>query len=90
MGRREALVQTVSGTAVSILTSGSVLTVVGLLMGYISSNQLLSQLGLLLGRGALFSLGIVLLVLPGLLSVTDKLVMGRRAKAEELIKEERT
>ncbi len=88
LGRKDALVRTVSGTAVSILTSGSVLTVVGLLMGYISSNLLLSQLGFLLGRGALFSLGIVLLVLPGLLCATDKLVMGRRPKAEDRMKEE--
>ncbi len=76
--RREALVKTVADTAVSILTSGSVLAVVGLLMGYMSSNQLLAQLGLLLGRGALFSLGAVLFVLPGLLGMTDRLVMGRR------------
>ena len=75
---REAMVKTVGDTAVSILTSGSVLTVVGLLMGYISSNQLLAQLGLLLGRGAIFSLCAVLFVLPGLLRATDRLVMGRR------------
>ncbi len=81
--RREALAATVSGTAVSILTSGSVLAVVGLLMGYLSSNRLLAQLGLLLGRGALFSLAAVLFVLPGLLSMTDKLVMGRRETAEK-------
>ncbi len=76
--KREALAATVSGTAVSILTSGSVLAVVGLLMGYLSSNRLLAQLGLLLGRGTLFSLGIVLFVLPGLLSMTDALTLGRR------------
>ena len=73
--------KTVADTAVSILTSGSVLTVVGLLMGYISSNQLLAQLGLLLGRGAIFSLCAVLFVLPGLLCATDRLVMGRRGRA---------
>ena len=81
--RKEAMVKTVADTAVSILTSGSVLAVVGLLMGYMSSNQLLAQLGLLLGRGALFSLGAALLVLPGLLSMTDKLVMGRRKALRE-------
>ena len=83
MPRKEALTATVSGTAVSILTSGSVLAVVGLLMGYLSSNRLLAQLGLLLGRGALFSLGIVLFVLPGLLAATDKLVMGRRGTVRD-------
>ena len=78
LDRKAAMVKTVADTAVSILTSGSVLAVVGLLMGYVSSNQLLAQLGLLLGRGALFSLAIVLFVLPGLLCMTDRLVMGRR------------
>ena len=86
--RHQAVVKTVADTAVSILTSGSVLTVVGLLMGYISSNQLLAQLGLLLGRGTIFSLGAVLLVLPGLLYVSDRLVMGRRRDAG-IEKEER-
>ncbi len=81
--KKEALIATVSGTAVSILTSGSVLAVVGLLMGYLSSNRLLAQLGLLLGRGALFSLGVVLFVLPGLLAASDKLVMFRRQTAEK-------
>ncbi len=81
--KKEALTATVSGTAVSILTSGSVLAVVGLLMGYLSSNRLLAQLGLLLGRGALFSLAVVLFVLPGLLAATDRLVLFRRQKQEE-------
>ncbi len=80
LARREALVKTVADTAVSILTSGSVLAVVGLLMGFISSNRLLAEMGLLLGRGAIFSLAAVLFVLPGLLTMTDRLVMGRRRK----------
>ena len=57
------------------MTSGSVLTVVGLLMGYISTNQLLAQLGLFIGRGAIFSLAIVLFVLPGLLYLFDRLIV---------------
>ena len=58
--KKEAVIQTIMDVTVSILTSGSTLTVVGLLMGYISSNQLLGQLGLFIGRGAIFSLIIVL------------------------------
>jgi hypothetical protein len=44
-------------------------------MGWLSTNQLLSQLGTFLGRGAVFSLVIVLFVLPGLLFICDRLVM---------------
>lgn len=76
--KKESAIQTVSDTAVSILTSGTVLTVVGLLLGYFSSNQLLSQLGIFIGRGALFSLAIVLFVLPSLLSLFDWFVTKKK------------
>lgn len=75
LSKKEAVVETISNVTVSILTSGSVLTVVGLLLGYISTNQLLAQLGIFIGRGAIFSLIIVLFVLPGLLSLFDRLVI---------------
>ena len=76
----QAVVHTVSDVTVSILTSGLALTVVGLLLGYFSSNQLIAQLGLFIGRGAVFSMGIVLFVLPGLLSVFDRLVIRKKKK----------
>ncbi len=74
----EAAAKTVADVTASILTSGSALTVVGLLLGRLSTNQLLAQIGQLIGRGALFSLALVLLVLPGLLMLLDRLVIGRR------------
>lgn len=78
--KREAVSQTWSDVFVSIMTSGSVLTVVGFLMGWMSTNQLLAQLGVFLGRGALLSLAIVLFVLPGLLYVSDGLILKKKAK----------
>ena len=72
--KKDALCQTISDVTVSIITSGLVLTLVGFLLGYISTNQLLAQLGIFIGRGAIFSLLIVLFVLPGLLFLCDKLV----------------
>lgn len=76
--KKEAVRQTIADVTVSILTSGSVLTVVGLLLGYISTNQLLAQLGIFVGRGAIFSLLIVLLILPGLLYLFDGLIIKRK------------
>lgn len=73
--KKEAVIQTIMDVTVSILTSGGTLTVVGLLMGYISSNQLLGQLGLFIGRGAIFSLIIVLFVLPGILYLFDHFII---------------
>lgn len=78
MGKKEAVIHTVSGVTISILVSGSVLTTVGLLLGYISTNQLLAQLGIFIGRGAIFSLVIVLFVLPGFLYLFDRLVIGKK------------
>lgn len=83
LGKKETVVETVSDVTLSILTSGSVLTVVGLLLGYVSSNQLLAQLGIFIGRGAILSLSIVLLVLPGLLYLFDRLVI-REKKGKHL------
>ncbi|MGN0575744.1 MAG: RND family transporter [Ruminococcus sp.] len=74
MPKKQAVVQTVSSCAVSVLTSGSVLTVVGFLIGFISTHGLLAQLGIFLGRGTLCSLGIVMFAVPGLLYLCDKLI----------------
>lgn len=79
--KKEAVWHTISDVTVSILTSGIVLTAVGLLLGYISTNQLLAQLGIFVGRGAIFSLMIVLLILPGLLFLFDKLITRTPKKA---------
>lgn len=83
--KKQAIVETVSAVAVSILTSASVLTVVGFLLGIVSTHGLLSQLGYFLGKGTLCSLAIVLFVLPGLLYLFDKLVVRNRKNAKEAI-----
>ncbi|MCC8120929.1 MAG: MMPL family transporter [Oscillospiraceae bacterium] len=74
MGKKQAVVSTISSCTVSILTSGSVLTVVGFLLGLLSSHGLIAQLGMFLGVGALSSMAIVLFVLPGLLYIFDGLI----------------
>jgi uncharacterized protein len=84
--KKEAIVQTVSAVAVSILTSASVLTVVGFLLGIFSTHGLLSQLGYFLGKGTLCSLAIVLFVLPGLLYLFDKLIIRNKKSKEVIVK----
>ncbi len=78
--KKEAIVKTLEAVTVSILTSGSVLTVVGFLLGIISTHGLLSQLGYFLGRGTICSLLIVLFVLPGLLYLFDRFIVGKNRK----------
>ena len=86
MGKKEAVVQTVSSVTVSILTSGLVLTVVGFLLGYVTTHALLSQLGFFIGRGALMSMAIVLFALPGLLYLLDGLI-ERTTKGASFMKQ---
>lgn len=84
--KKEAVISTISAVSVSILTSASVLTMVGFLLGTFSTHGLLSQLGFFLGKGTLCSLAIVLFVLPGMLYIFDKLVIGKKKSKEVLSK----
>lgn len=80
LDKKSSVVHTISEVFVSIMTSGSVLTIVGFLLGWISSNQLLAQLGIFVGRGAIFSLAIVLFVLPGLLYICDGMIISKKKR----------
>ena len=74
MPKKQAIVSVISSCTVSVLTSGSALTVVGFLLGHFSTHGLLAQLGFFIGRGTLFSLAIVMFVLPGLLFLLDGVI----------------
>ncbi len=87
MYKREALNKTINDTSISILTSGLILTISGLMLGSMSTNMLVSQHGYLIGRGAFFSLLSVLIFLPVLMMLCDRLIekttLGIRFKREE-------
>ena len=82
MNKREAVGNTVSAVAVSLLTSGTVLASVGFLLGYLSTHGILSQIGMLLGRGTLLSTITVFFVLPGMLYLFDGLIKHTTLKAD--------
>lgn len=84
--KKTAVVETVSSCTVSVITSASVMAAIGFLLGSISTHGILSQLGVLVGRGALLSLAIVLLVLPGLLYIFDRLVCRGKHERKKKIK----
>ena len=88
LDKKDAMITTISDVTVSILTSGIVLTVVGFLMGIISSNKLLAQLGIFIGRGALFSIAIVLFALPGMLMLFDKFIVKKKKDISDTITNE--
>jgi len=86
LDKKAAVPQTLTDVFVSIMTSGSVMTLVGFLLGWISSNELIAQLGVFIGRGAVFSLAIVLLVLPGLLYICDGMIIRNKSKRKAAVK----
>ena len=83
MGSRDAAVTAIAKSAISILTSGGILTVVGYLLYFTSSIQAISQVGRLVGRGALLSMLLVLSLLPALLAAFDKPIRCQQQRAVE-------
>lgn len=81
--KRQAQIQAISKSTLSILTSGGILTVVGYLLFFTSSIQAISQVGRLVGRGAILSMVLVLSLLPALLTVFDKPIQKQQKKAEQ-------
>lgn len=71
--RYTAMAESENAVFSTIITSGSILTITGFALG-IAASGVVAQLGILLGIGTLASILIVLLILPSLLLLTEKLV----------------
>lgn len=74
MDRRQAAVQAIVDSGPSILTSAAILAGVTLSMGFLTSIQSVSEMAILIGRGALLSMGMVFILLPALLLVSDRVI----------------
>jgi hypothetical protein len=68
----KALGYALKKASIPIMISGFVLASAGFAEMLFSEIQVVSDIGLLIGRGALLSLGLVLLILPALLLIFDK------------------
>lgn len=85
--KARAVKHTVSRSALSVLTSGSILTIVGYGLYKVSSVSAIGDLGHLIGRGALISVILVLFLLPTLLVAGDRwLVRSERAPFKTRVK----
>lgn len=73
MGKRAAVEGTLSEHFLSVMTSAIILSVAGLSMCVQSTVEIVSALGLLLARGTAMSFALVMLALPGLLMLFDRL-----------------
>ena len=69
--RLQAMAESLNAVFPTIITSGVILTLTGFVLS-VAASGVVSALGSLLGAGAALSMGIVLLVLPSLLLVTEK------------------
>lgn len=58
----------------TIFTSGSILAAAGTLVGLLSSDAAISSIGIALGRGTVISILLVMLILPQLLLLCDKII----------------
>lgn len=82
----EAVKGTINDNIISIITSGLILSVAGMSLKMTSSMEIVKELGLLLFRGTLLSMALVLLALPALLILFDR-VTAKLTKTPFLIKE---
>lgn len=83
MGKKEAAIKAVSDSGLSIITSAGILTAAGFTVGFASSLDGIAQLGILIGRGALLSGLTVLIILPQLLVVADRILRIRKKPVAE-------
>ena len=71
---KQAMVESLSQSFPTILTSGTIMSVAGFLIGGISTDATIGSVGLTLGRGTVTSIFLVMSVLPQLLLLGDALI----------------
>ena len=81
MSALNAIKKTVDEKLFSIAISAAILSSVGFILWFTSSNPVVSSIGLLLGRGTILAFVMVILFLPALLLVFDRLIERTTWKA---------
>lgn len=74
MSKYDAIKDSINLAFPTIFTSGSILACAGFAIGFFSSDPVISTIGICLGRGTLISIVLVLLILPQLLVLGDKII----------------
>ncbi|WP_253286852.1 RND family transporter [Virgibacillus sp. MSJ-26] len=81
MGALAAIKKTINEKIFSIAVPASILSSVGFILWLTSSDPIISSIGILLGRGTLLAFTLVVLFLPALLVVLDRLIQKTTLKA---------
>ena len=74
MGKKDACISAIKLSCPSVFTSGTIIILAGYIIHFISTTAAIGDLGHLIGRGALFSVFLVLTVLPALLVLCDRII----------------
>lgn len=80
LDKKQAAINAISKSALSILTSGTILTTVGYGLYFTSTVAAIADIGRLVGRGALLSMLLVLTLLPILLTLFDKAIFNQKKR----------
>ncbi len=72
--RKVAVVEALNQAFPTIITSGTIMCSAGFVIGKVTSNAVIASLGVTLGWGTLISIILVMLILPQILLVGDKLI----------------
>ncbi len=86
---KQAAVSAIRTAGISVTVSALILTVAGFTLGIISEINAVSEIGNLLGRGAALSGILVLVVLPALLVLFDKVIMRTTLNTKNIIAHDR-
>lgn len=89
MEKKQAAITAIGSSALSILTSGTILTTVGYGLYFTSSVAAIAGIGRLIGRGALFSMILVLSLLPALLTMSDRMILNQKKRLQKMIEHRR-
>ena len=89
MKPKKAALGALQASMLSILTSGTILTVAGYAIYFVVSVEAIKDIGHMLGRGAILSMGFVLLAVPGLMTMLDKQIMKEREIRNRVMEKKR-
>ncbi len=88
--KKEACIEALRLSCSSIFTSGTIIILAGYIIHFISTTAAIGDLGHLIGRGALFSVFLVLTVLPALLVMFDSIITSNEwDRMEKFLKRRR-
>jgi predicted RND superfamily exporter protein len=76
-GKKSALRETYKDAIHTIMTSGSIIVIGVGIVGFCFDNPVIAQICIALATGAFCALVLVLFILPGLLSVFDRLIIRK-------------